>query len=70
MVGPLDVLQDVVGRFDKVGIEYFLVGSLAAMHYGRPRFTHDVDLVVEIKASQVIEFESNRPGCTCTLSAS
>jgi hypothetical protein len=57
MVGPLDVLQDVVERFDKVGIEYFLVGSLASMHYGRPRFTHDVDLVVEIKATQVSEFE-------------
>lgn len=57
MVGPLDVLQDVTERFDKIGIEYFLVGSLAAMYYSRPRFTHHVDLVVEIKASQVTEFE-------------
>jgi hypothetical protein len=57
MVGPLDVLQDVVNRFDRVGIEYFLVGSLASMYYGRPRFTNDIDLVVEIKSAQINQFE-------------
>jgi hypothetical protein len=41
-------LQDVVTRLEREKIQYFLVGSLAAMHYGRPRFTMDVDLVVQI----------------------
>ncbi len=58
MTGLLDVLRDVVQRFDKVGIEYFLVGSLATMYYGRPRFTQDVDLVVRIKAKQIADFEN------------
>jgi hypothetical protein len=57
----LDILKDVVGRFDEVGIEYFLVGSLATMYYGRPRFTQDVDLVVRIKAKQVSHFETLFP---------
>ncbi|PIR86099.1 hypothetical protein COU14_00850 [Candidatus Kaiserbacteria bacterium CG10_big_fil_rev_8_21_14_0_10_44_10] len=61
MVGPIDVLQDVVTRFEKANIEYFLVGSLATMYYGRPRFTNDVDLVVQIKADQIQDFESLFP---------
>jgi hypothetical protein len=58
MIGPLDVLQDVIRRLEKIGVDYFLVGSLASMYYGRPRFTNDIDLVVEIKASQVMQFEN------------
>lgn len=61
MIGPLDVLQDVVTRFGKENIEYFLVGSLAAMYYGRPRFTNDVDLVVQIHPQQVSRFEALFP---------
>lgn len=61
MKSLLDVLKDVVERLDKVGIPYFLVGSLATMYYGRPRFTQDVDLVVRIKAKQVQTFEGLFP---------
>jgi hypothetical protein len=53
MIGPLDVLQDVIKRFEKIDLDYFLVGSLAAMYYSRPRFTNDIDLVVEIKSDKV-----------------
>ncbi|MBK7961961.1 MAG: hypothetical protein IPK04_12635 [Bdellovibrionales bacterium] len=61
MKSLLDVLNDVVKRFDEAGIEYFLVGSLATMYYGRPRFTQGVDLVVRIKAKQVLKFETLFP---------
>ncbi|MBL7669723.1 MAG: nucleotidyltransferase [Bdellovibrionaceae bacterium] len=61
MKSLLDVLNDVVKRFDEAGIEYFLVGSLATMYYGRPRFTQDVDLVVRIKAKQVLKFQTLFP---------
>ena len=61
MRGLLDVLQDVVRRFDEVDLEYFLVGSLATMYYGRPRFTQDVDLVIRIKAQQISQFENLFP---------
>lgn len=58
MMGPIDVLKEVVTRFDEIGVEYFLVGSLAAMYYSRPRFTNDIDLVVQIKPQQIKDFES------------
>lgn len=61
MIGPIEVLRDVTSRFEKVGIEYFLVGSLAAMYYSRPRFTNDIDLVVQINPSQIKDFELHFP---------
>lgn len=61
MTGLLEVLKDVVSRFDKESIEYFLVGSMATMYYSRPRFTQDVDLVVRIKARRVTQFENLFP---------
>lgn len=54
--GPLEVLRDVAIRLDKENIPYFLVGSLASMYYGRPRFTKDVDLVVQLPPSVVQKF--------------
>lgn len=56
-IGPLEVLKDVVDRLNKENIHYFLVGSLASMYYGRPRFTRDIDLVLQIHPSLVGKFE-------------
>ena len=61
MIGPIDVLKEVVERFDKAGIEYFLVGSLASMYYGEPRYTNDIDLVAEIKPHLISPFEDLFP---------
>src|SRR4051812_19588675 len=38
-------LLDAVSLFEELGIGYALIGGLAAMHYGRSRFTEDVDFV-------------------------
>lgn len=54
--GPLEVLRDVAMRLDQEKIPYFLVGSLASMYYGRPRFTKDVDLVVQLHPKMVFRF--------------
>lgn len=62
MTGPLDVLRDVVSRFERIGVtDYFLVGSLASMYYGRPRFTRDVDMVVRLSPAHVTAFEAAFP---------
>lgn len=60
-LGPIEVLKDVVTRLETEGIPYFLVGSLAAMYYGRPRFTRDIDLVLQIHPSKVSKFEEIFP---------
>lgn len=61
MIGPLDILKDLTVRFEKLKIEYFLVGSLGAMFYSRPRFTNDIDLVVQINPTQIKGFETVFP---------
>lgn len=61
MIGLLDILKDVAAKFDKNNIEYFLVDSSATMYYGRPRFTQDVDLVVRMKTTQLLNFENLFP---------
>jgi hypothetical protein len=61
IIGLLDVLKDVVTRFESANIDYFLVGSMASMYYGRPRFTRDVDLVARIKSRQVHQIEELFP---------
>ena len=58
MQGIIDVLRDVTQRLQNVGMDYCLVGSLAAMQYGRPRFTNDIDIVAQIKASQILDFRN------------
>ena len=40
-------LLDAVGLFEKLGIGYALIGGLAAMVYGRTRFTVDVDFIAQ-----------------------
>jgi hypothetical protein len=39
------VLLDVVALFESIGIDYALIGGLAAMVYGRARHTEDLDFV-------------------------
>lgn len=47
----LAVLRMVAARFDAAGIAYMLTGSIAAGYYSEPRMTRDIDLVVELEAS-------------------
>lgn len=44
-----EVVKRVTVAFEQANILYMLTGAIAANYYGRPRFTHDVDLVVQIK---------------------
>lgn len=46
---PDELLRRLVAFFEQHGIAYFITGSVAAMAYGEPRFTNDVDLVVDLE---------------------
>jgi predicted nucleotidyltransferase len=45
-----DTLHEIVARLEAHGIEYMVVGSVAAFVHGRERSTQDFDVVVEASA--------------------
>jgi len=44
-----ELLQKVVGLFEHLGIPYLVTGSVAAMAFGEPRLTNDIDIVAAIE---------------------
>ena len=46
---PRHLLIKVVKILSKLNIPYLVTGGVAVLVWGRPRFTADIDLVVEIK---------------------
>ncbi len=46
-----DILNDI-------HIQYFVTGSVAAIVYGEPRLTHDVDVVIHINENDIAKFTS------------
>ncbi len=49
MLDP-ELIELFVGPLQSAGIRYFISGSVAAMLYGEPRVTHDMNLVVFLRA--------------------
>ncbi|MEN6305183.1 MAG: hypothetical protein ABFD96_20845 [Armatimonadia bacterium] len=49
----LDVLSDVAETLDRLGLPWMLVGSWASGLYGYPRMTHDIDVVLAYRESDV-----------------
>lgn len=47
-----ELLSLFVRPLDRTGIRYVVTGSVAAMFYGEPRLTHDVDLIVFLRAGE------------------
>jgi len=48
-------------RLSRSGIRYMVTGSVAAILYGEPRMTHDVDLVVDLDEGRLGEFTALFP---------
>jgi hypothetical protein len=44
----LEVIADVVGRLEKADIPHMISGSIAANIYAEPRFTNDIDIVLQV----------------------
>lgn len=51
-----DLLGLFVAPLDRLNVRYMVTGGVAAVVYGDPRFTRDVDLVLELEAAQVGPF--------------
>ncbi len=48
-----DLFSIFVQPLHRAGVRYMITGSIASMHYGEPRFTMDVDLVVHLDESEI-----------------
>lgn len=48
-----DLLIKVIDRISQLNIPYMMTGAIAAIFYGKPRLTHDFDIIVEIDARQI-----------------
>lgn len=52
----MDVLKHAVDTLERLGIAYYIVGSVASLAYGEARFTQDIDIVAAIMPSDVQQF--------------
>jgi hypothetical protein len=48
-----ELLARLVSALERLQVPYLITGSVAAMAYGEPRLTNDIDVVVDINASHV-----------------
>ncbi len=51
-----DLLRYAIETMEQMNLTYAIVGSFASGAYGEPRFTQDIDIVVDLQVGQVAEF--------------
>jgi len=56
-----ELLRHVVRCFEKQRIPYFITGAVAAIAYGEPRLTNDIDIVAEIVEDDIARLKSCYP---------
>lgn len=56
-----DLVEAFIRPLESAGLSYVITGSVAAMVYGEPRLTNDIDLILELDESSVSILESAFP---------
>jgi len=56
-----DVLRYAIDVLESLRIPYMLVGSFAGGVFGEPRFTQDIDIVIDLTESEIVSFCSAFP---------
>jgi hypothetical protein len=51
-----ELLRHVVDALERLRISYLVTGSTATIAFGEPRFTNDIDIVVDIEYRHVADF--------------
>lgn len=67
-MGPGDLLRHTVGVLERLEIPYFITGSTASIAYGEPRFTNDLDIVIDLSMEKVPAFCAGFPSSEFYLS--
>jgi hypothetical protein len=50
-----ELLRYVVDVLERLGIAYLVTGSTATIAYGEPRFTNDIDIIVDLNYTDVAD---------------
>jgi hypothetical protein len=58
---PYELMQMAASFFDRRGIAYRIVGSMASMAYSEARFTNDIDILVDLREDHAEQIESEFP---------
>ena len=53
---PEDLLRLVVLSCEQLSLRYLVTGSTATIAYGEPRFTNDIDIVLDLPAARIDSF--------------
>jgi len=67
-VDPFDLLKVVADVCTRLGIRYVTVGSMATITYGEPRFTNDIDILIDLSPDLIDEFCRSFPDSDYYLS--
>jgi hypothetical protein len=49
---PHELMQKAANFFERLGVPYRIVGSMASMAYGEARFTNDIDILADLREEQ------------------
>lgn len=52
---PSELLERLVRALEELGLRYLVTGSTATIFYGEPRFTADIDVVVDLPPERVAD---------------
>src|SRR5206468_2675253 len=66
----VDLLRRACAALDRLGITYLVTGSTATIAYGEPRFTNDIDIVLDLSLSRLSDFCAEFPAQEYYLSSS
>jgi hypothetical protein len=58
---PYELLQKAADFFERLGVTYRVVGSMASMAYSEARFTNDIDFLVDLQEEHTAFFEQEFP---------
>ena len=54
-MGQSELLRYLTQVLERIGLRYFVTGSTATIFFGEPRFTNDIDVVVDLPADKIPE---------------
>lgn len=54
-MGLSELLRQISETLTRLGLRHFITGSMAAVYFGDPRLTNDIDMVIDLPPSKIGE---------------